>query len=257
MTTDRQKGFRYGLATAAVVRGHRAGSVVLRGPRRRQRFPAHAGGLATVAGQAIGGRRRQIQPGRQARPQEGRSLEWTGLGELQFRQAARSRESVPGHSRPRSAIIRLRLTGSANSIWRRRRYDLAETYLLKAAPKGAGSLVRAGAALPAPGQVRPGRRMGRQGGGFGSGRRYRPPNAAGGARQTSARTAAISPRAAVKKLLIGICVSARPLVLGAARVKEHCVSLSFIAAPSWQAWRRASGFDRRGNGAGPHAKRGE
>jgi len=33
---------------------------------------------------------------------------------------------------------------------------------------------------------------------------------------------------------------ARPHVLDAARVKENCFSLSFIAAPSCQAWRRAS-----------------
>ena len=33
---------------------------------------------------------------------------------------------------------------------------------------------------------------------------------------------------------------ARPLVLDAARVKENCFSLSFIAAPSWQTWLRAS-----------------
>ena len=33
---------------------------------------------------------------------------------------------------------------------------------------------------------------------------------------------------------------ARPLVLDAARVKENCFSLSFIAAPSCQVWRRAS-----------------
>jgi hypothetical protein len=33
---------------------------------------------------------------------------------------------------------------------------------------------------------------------------------------------------------------ARPNVLSAARVKENCFSLSFIAAPSCQTWRRAS-----------------
>ena len=41
-------------------------------------------------------------------------------------------------------------------------------------------------------------------------------------------------------LLIGICFLARPLVLDAARVKENCFSLSFIAAPSCQTWPRVS-----------------
>jgi hypothetical protein len=43
-----------------------------------------------------------------------------------------------------------------------------------------------------------------------------------------------------RRLHIGIWFLARPLVLGAARVKENCFSLPFIAAPSCQSWWRAS-----------------
>jgi hypothetical protein len=39
--------------------------------------------------------------------------------------------------------------------------------------------------------------------------------------------------------MIGIGVFARPLLLDAARVKENCFSLSFIAVPSCQSWWRA------------------
>jgi hypothetical protein len=51
---------------------------------------------------------------------------------------------------------------------------------------------------------------------------------------------------------------ARPLVLDAARVKENCFSLSFIAAPSCQTWRRVSTGNscRVSGGVGPTQKPG-
>jgi hypothetical protein len=55
------------------------------------------------------------------------------------------------------------------------------------------------------------------------------------------------------ELIAGICFLARPLVLDPARVKENCFSLSFIAAPSCQTWRRAptSKFCRVSRGVRP------
>src|ERR1035437_7535012 len=67
--------------------------------------------------------------------------------------------------------------------------------------------------------------------------------AGAGASAAQTEIAASSPTTGIRARICDL-LFARPHVLSAARLKENCFSLSFIAAPSCQAWRRASTGDR-------------
>src|ERR1017187_8426899 len=67
--------------------------------------------------------------------------------------------------------------------------------------------------------------------------------AGAGASPAQTEIAASSPTTGIRARIYDL-LFARPHVLRAARLKEICFSLSFIAAPSCQAWRRASTGER-------------